>query len=397
MPRKIPFVIAGTACLSGVTTWAERLRDQMRGHDRYDVKLLYIGRKPPEDYELSARHVGEAADLIRSMAPVIVAPNYLWDLYMTGFHPGVLCVGMCHADDDEQYYRPLSWYEPVIRHFVAVSRECQERVVARLPYRSQDVTMLPYGIHVPCGLSRDYQADPLRIIYAGRVTQLQKRVRDFVPLVEELGRLGVRYTFDIVGDGDELAHLRKELLGRAPRDAVRFHGHVPHSRVPEFWAAADAFVQVSDFEGTSVSMLEAMANGVAPVVTAASSGIRGVVNDGENGFVVPVGDMAGMARALQRLSRDKALLARLAGAAHVTAQAYSADLYPGRFAEVLDRVTGAPPAVDIWSRYGMFAGSHPTFIQQRMINELRSRLGEAPPQGPWGRWASRLFKGRRAA
>jgi glycosyltransferase involved in cell wall biosynthesis len=321
--------------------------------------------------------VADAERLVRELAPAIVIPNYVWELYLAGFAPGVKCIGMCHADDDEQYYRPLSWYEPLATKFVAVSPECGARLVARLPCRSQDIAVLPYGVHVPRSLARDYRMDPLRLVYAGRVTQLQKRVRDLVPLVEELVKAGVPFEFDIVGEGDEFDPLRAALAAVAPAGRVRFHPRVPHAEMPRIWTGHDVFVQVSDFEGTSVSMLEAMAHGLVPVVTAASSGIAGVIHDGANGFVVPVGDMPALARSIARLAMEPGQLARLGRAAHESAQAYALEPYRDRFVALLDEVVRAPDDVNLYERYGMFGYAHPLFKlhQQRRVAESLLEAG----------------------
>jgi glycosyltransferase involved in cell wall biosynthesis len=298
MKKKLPVIIAGTDCLSGVTTWADQLRVALADHPRYDVKSLFVGDEATDNYDLAVTNVEDGLQLVRGLAPAIVMPNYVWPLYLAGLEPGIRCLGMCHADDEDQYYRPLNWYEPVISKYIAVSRECNARLAQCMPYRTDDIETLPYGIRVPAALRRDYQTKPLRLIYAGRVTQPQKRVWDFIPLAEHLLRARVPFVFDIIGEGDEFAPLRQMMQARVPAADVHFHGRIPHSQMAAKWSSHDVFVQVSDFEGTSVSMLEAMAHGAVPVVTAASSGIDGVINHGDNGFVVPIGDMAAMAQTL---------------------------------------------------------------------------------------------------
>jgi glycosyltransferase involved in cell wall biosynthesis len=305
--------------------------------------------------------------LIRGLAPVIVLPNYFWELFQLGLDRNVFCIGMCHSDNDEEYYRPLSWYEPCVTKFIAVSAECAQRLSQRMPFRAHDITTLPYGVFVPSALRRNYQCEPLRIVYAGRVTARQKRVWDFIPLVDCLVKAQVPFEFDIIGDGDAFAALKDEMQDRFPAACVRLQGRIDHCEMPRVWLEHDVFVQVSDFEGTSISMLEAMAHGVVPAVTAASSGIQGVVDAGGNGFVVPVGDMARMAQVLARLAADKKLLESTGRAAHRTAQQYSLDLYVRRFAEFLDGVVADGTDVSVQSRGGMFGHAHPIFVKRETI------------------------------
>jgi glycosyltransferase involved in cell wall biosynthesis len=78
------------------------------------------------------------------------------------------------------------------------------------------------------------------------------------------------------------------------------------------------------FEGFSVSLLEAMACGLAPVTTT-TPGPMEVVHDGVNGLLVPPRDSEALAAALERLVGDPELLARLRSAAHETVQQYTWD------------------------------------------------------------------------
>jgi glycosyltransferase involved in cell wall biosynthesis len=211
-------------------------------------------------------------------------------------------------------------------------------------------------------------------VYAGRVTQLQKRVTDFVPLVKHLLQANVPFTFDIIGEGDHYSSLKDEMNDLFPAGLVRFHPRLPHREMPNVWAGHDIFLQVSDFEGTSVSMLEAMAHGVVPVVTAASSGITGVIHSQESGFVVPVGEMAAMAQVLARLANDQSLLAMIGRSARQTARDYSLESYGKRFTQFLDEVLTANHEVDVYQRYGMFGAAHPLFKQRQLILHQQEQI-----------------------
>jgi hypothetical protein len=164
---------------------------------------------------------------------------------------------------------------------------------------------------------------------------------------------------------------------RIPAADVVFHRRVPHREMAARWAGHDIFVQVSDFEGTSVSMLEAMAHGAVPVVTAASSGVADVIRGQENGFVVPIGDMAAMASTIARLANDQMLLANAGRAAYRTAQAYAMDLYASKFAQILDDVTKADENVDYQKRYGIYSPVHPLLVQRQSMEQQLANVAES--------------------
>jgi glycosyltransferase involved in cell wall biosynthesis len=190
-----------------------------------------------------------------------------------------------------------------------------------------------------------------------------------------LVRARVPFVFDIIGEGDEFAPLQQMMQSQIPAAKVNFIPRIPHSEMKAKWLSHDLFVQTSDFEGTSVSMLEAMAHGVVPVVTAASSGIAGVIESGENGFVVPIGDMSAMAGVIAKLANNQSLLSDLGHAAYGTAQAYSMDSYTRKFTRILDQITEANGHIDYLKRYGYFSPPHPLLLQRQLLDLPRADIG----------------------
>jgi glycosyltransferase involved in cell wall biosynthesis len=102
----------------------------------------------------------------------------------------------------------------------------------------------------------------------------------------------------VVGDGPEAAALRARVIGLDLADAVTFAGFVPHRETPSFYRAADVFALSSDFDNSPNVVLEAMACAL-PVVTTDVGGVREMVTDRSGGAVVPAGDAASFARALE--------------------------------------------------------------------------------------------------
>lgn len=106
-------------------------------------------------------------------------------------------------------------------------------------------------------------------------------------------------TLLICGHGslrEELVALRDEL---ALADRVQFLGL--RSDIPEVMSAADGFVLSSDSEGLPLVLLQAAACSL-PIVATDVGGNGEAVIDGENGYLVPPGDSAALARAMSRLA-----------------------------------------------------------------------------------------------
>ena len=141
----------------------------------------------------------------------------------------------------------------------------------------------------------------------------QKGLRDLIAVAARLRAHADRVCFVVTGDG----HLRPE-LERLRREQQLDHmvllpGWVPNAvsvAVPEF----DIFFQPSLWEAMSVAVLEAMAAGKPVVATRVGENPR-ILDHDVDGWLVDVGDVAGMADALERLIADPARRAAFGQAA----------------------------------------------------------------------------------
>jgi glycosyltransferase involved in cell wall biosynthesis len=124
----------------------------------------------------------------------------------------------------------------------------------------------------------------------------------------EVAHLRPKIRFLVVGSGSLLDPLRREAERLGVADSCEFAGHV--SDVASVLARCHATVLASRSEGSPNAIIESFAAGV-PVVATATQGSRELVRDGENGFLVPVGDATALAERLVTLADDEGLRRRL--------------------------------------------------------------------------------------
>jgi glycosyltransferase involved in cell wall biosynthesis len=94
---------------------------------------------------------------------------------------------------------------------------------------------------------------------------------------------------------------------------------VRYAEVPALLKQHDVFLLASDYEGLPLSLLEAMGQGLVPVVSDLKSGIPEVV-DASNGCLVSVNNVAGYARAIIHLHEHRDELAAKSAAARARVQ-----------------------------------------------------------------------------
>jgi glycosyltransferase involved in cell wall biosynthesis len=335
--------------VGGVTTFAVRLANGLAGGRRGVTVVLHPEPRGQRALEIAwhprvevvrAKAGFEATpgdlspfiplyrDLARRLAaesgcPVAFAPQILGDCFGVA---AALCLtesenarvlGWQHSDI-EYDARVLARYEPIITRFVGVSDRICTTLRERTPGRAEDVVNIACGVEVPGEPpERRPGTGPLRLVYTGRLEHEQKRVLALVHLSEELDRRGVRHTLTVVGDGPAGAEFDRLAAGRP---AIRRAGVLSPRAVAMVLADGDALVLPSRYEGLSVSMLEAMAAGCAPILARTRSGASQAVEAGHNGEIAEVEYEAderqtglALAAAVERfLSRDRAAMSQAA-------------------------------------------------------------------------------------
>ncbi len=104
--------------------------------------------------------------------------------------------------------------------------------------------------------------------------------------------------------------IRARLRASTLRGKVVEHGAVPKSHLGRFYAEADVVALTSFEEGYGTVIGEALGSGV-PVIAWNSGNAPNLFKDGEEGFLLPVGDVNGLTNAIQRLARDEEFRFRL--------------------------------------------------------------------------------------
>ena len=160
--------------------------------------------------------------------------------------------------------------------------------------------------------------DAVVIAKVGRLN-VQKDHANFLRAAAILARKDPRAHFLVVGDG-ELMEQSRELakqLGLGA-DRLTFTGNI--RQMPELLAAIDIFMLASAWEGLPMVLLEAMAMGL-PVVSTAVGGVPDLIENGENGMLVPASDPAALAAAGQLLVSDAEMRSRIGAAGQDTVRA----------------------------------------------------------------------------
>jgi len=111
--------------------------------------------------------------------------------------------------------------------------------------------------------------------------------------------------FVIAGGGSQEAKLKEQAKSLGISQSVKFTGRMPNDRLPEYLNSADIYVSTSLSDaGLASSTAEAMACGLAVIITDFGDNKKWV-EDGTNGFLIPLSDPQVLASKIIQLIRNK--------------------------------------------------------------------------------------------
>lgn len=143
------------------------------------------------------------------------------------------------------------------------------------------------------------------IVGAGRLEK-QKNFHLLIDAFAEFYKKHTDYKLVIYGDGSLRDELENHARSKLPGSTFSFPGKA--NDLLERMNKASAFVLSSDFEGVPNVLIEAMASGVPSVSTdCAPGGAAELIENGKNGFLVPVGDAKLLSERISEIVENESL------------------------------------------------------------------------------------------
>lgn len=190
-------------------------------------------------------------------------------------------------------------------HVLATSPSEARRACHDVRTPPDKVVALLNAVELTCSTARQ-AGQPFKVGLVARVSE-QKNHRMFFRVVQRLEALSPSsFECHLVGVGhypDDLQRLAGLLAEEGVADSLKITPWMARDDLLEWLGTCDAVVLTSAYESFGYTLAEATARGV-PVVGTDVDGIRDVVRDGTNGYLVPLDDDATMAERLMRLQSD---------------------------------------------------------------------------------------------
>lgn len=174
-----------------------------------------------------------------------------------------------------------------------------------------------------------------RVIAVGRL-DYQKSFDRLVLVWEKVHEKMPDWRLDIFGQGEWKAMLQGMIDERGLQDCVRLNG--PTKDIGKEYAESSMLVMSSHYEGFPMVMIEAMACGLPAVCFDFKCGPRDIIVEGENGLIVPDGDIGGLAEAIVRLMEDEELRKRMGENAKRVVETYSEEKVMNKWVSLYEEI-----------------------------------------------------------
>ena len=253
-----------------------------------------------------------ARKLVKRLKPDIVHAHYATSAGLAalvcGFHPAVVTV---HGSDLTTGIKSGIWRALLRKIFrfadcVNVVSDDLGEMVLSLGINKDKIEVLTPGIDTQrfCFTKRAkiVKSRPLRLVCTSRL----EPVFDHETIIKALALLkekGIIFEMIFAGDGSLPGVLKRQVSELGLDDCVSFMGKIPNENLPELLSRSDIYLSASLWDGTSLSLLEALAAGLFPIASDIKAN-SAWIKDGVNGYLHKLGDAENLADCILRLQSE---------------------------------------------------------------------------------------------
>lgn len=314
----------------GVESWTYTVADELRKRG-FGIKILTnkASQRAPERFEkdtyyLNMRGEGycsglkETIHVMMENAPCIVIDSWqsmtmLAAAIVKRQNPSaVRCLIEIIHNDLPRLFEIVKKFENEVDICMGVSRDINRNLIENYHIRPEKIRYKESPVKYDTDVQREYPygcGQPVRIGYAARLAKSQKRADLLPELMDRLVERNVHFRMQIAGSGILQNRIAAHIAEKGYSEFISMTGYIPREEMNRFWSGQDIFINLSEYEGVGLSMLEAMGNGCVPVVTKVAGSEEFVTED--IGYVCEIGDLEAMADKVAYLDQHREKLQQM--------------------------------------------------------------------------------------
>ncbi len=261
-----------------------------------------------------------ARKLIRKIKPDIIHAHYATSGGLTalvsGFHPAVVTV---HGSDLINSVKSPVWRFLLKKIFnyadcVNVVSQELENIALSLGINKEKIEVLTHGIDTNKFSFTEKPKLVKNSVLKMICTRRFESVFDHITILNALTILkeeSVNFKMTFAGDGSLLGQTKEYVRNSELNDNVVFINRIENDKLPDVLSQNDIYLSASKWDGTSLSLLEAMASGLFPIVSDINANSAWIEN-GFNGYLHKAGNADSLANCIMKLFDNPEMIQKAA-------------------------------------------------------------------------------------
>ncbi len=184
---------------------------------------------------------------------------------------------------------------------------------------------------------KEYGQKEKTVLIVARMSEKQKKISLALKIWKELEKAPLLsdWKLKIVGLGNDLDRYRR-FVARNRLKRVSFEG----LQIPDpYYREASLFMMTSAFEGWGLTLTEAQQMGCVPLAFDSYASLSDIITDGENGYIVPYGDLRQYADKMKELMLDTGKRRKMAANAIESSKRFEKRVIMEQWKSLLDELT----------------------------------------------------------
>jgi L-malate glycosyltransferase len=243
---------------------------------------------------------------------------------LSGFHP---ILTMCWGYDLAQDADRNSWMKWVTRYtlkrsayFTSDAQFTRDKAVA-FGMDPDKTVIFPWGVDIEHFTQKTFKRSSVQTftLFCNRTWESIYGVDVLAKAFVKVAAGNPNVNLVLLGGGSQGARIRQILMNGGVLDRVHFGGQVPYNDLPRWYQMADIYISPSHVDGSSVSLMEALASGL-PCLVSDIPGNKEWISEGENGWLFHDGDVDDLAEKILQTIRERRSFKKTGEAARATAE-----------------------------------------------------------------------------
>lgn len=209
-----------------------------------------------------------------------------------------------------------NWLYPILKPVLRKIWAGSSRIIAKCKEEADllsntfspgsKLQIIPNGVDTalfspPTSVPQRDPSEPINVLCVARLIE-RKGQGQLIRALAKLKGEGKNVKLTLVGEGDSEQAYRELTRELQVTEQVEFKGYIPRENLPAIYHAADIFALISENEGMSLALLEALACGL-PIITTPTGGVKELNPPQERCRIVRFGNTSNIIAAIDELAR----------------------------------------------------------------------------------------------